>query len=215
MALSVSPTRIRLTRGASREITVTNAGTSAVGIDVRPSSFVLDLHGKPTIDGGERAVERIRLRPRHVVLGSRGTAVVTVSATAAAVALPGDHPALVLFTAGSPRSAGIGVRMRIGVVVLVRGAGRIVHRLEIAALRERGRVLEAELANRGNVVERPRARISLSRGGHVVALLGRGRQTLLPHSRGVERVRFPSRLRGWVTAQVEVGRVRRTFRIRL
>jgi hypothetical protein len=58
-------------------------------------------------------------------------------------------------------------------------------------------------------------RIVLLRGGHVLARLGSVGRTLLPHSRGIERFHHSRRLRGWVTARIEVGALRRTFRLRL
>ena len=215
-ALSVSPVRIRVSRAASRTITITNAGNAAALVDARPASFVLDRHGKPTIARERQpAAGWLRLQPRLLMLVPGGTAVVTVSSAAPAGALPGDHPALVLFTTQPPRAAGVAIRMRIGVVVFVRVGGRIVHRLELGALRVRHRVLELVVANRGNVVERTRVRIFLLRGSHVLARLGSDGRTLLPHSQGIERLRCSARLRGWVTARVEMGALRRTFRLRL
>jgi len=215
-ALSVSPVRIRLTRAASRTITITNAGNASATVDARPAGFVLDRRGKPTIARDRQpAAGWLRLQPPRVVLAPGGTAVVTVSSAAPAGALPGDHPALVLFTTQPPRTAGVAIRMRIGVVVLVRVAGRIVHRLELGSLRVRRRVIELVVANRGNVAEYARVRIVLLRGGHVLARLGSAGRTLLPHSRGIEHFRHPRRVRGWVTARVEVGALRRTFRLRL
>ena len=215
-ALSVSPVRIRLTRAASRTITITNAGNASATVDARPAGFVLDRRGKPTIARDRQpAAGWLRLQPPRVVLAPGGTAVVTVSSAAPAGALPGDHPALVLFTTQPPRTAGVAIRMRIGVVVLVRVAGRIVHRLELGALRVRRRVIELVVANRGNVAEYARVRIVLLRGGHVLARFGSVGRTLLPHSRGIERFRHPRRVRGWVTARVQVGVLRRTFRLRL
>jgi hypothetical protein len=215
-ALSVSPVRIRLTRAASRTITITNAGNAAASVDVRPASFFLDRRGKPTIARErQQAAGWLRVRPRRLVLAPGGTAVVTVASAAPSGVVPGDHPALVLFTTQPPRAAGVAIRMRIGVVVFVRVAGRIVHRLELEALRVRRRVLEVVVANRGNVVERAHVRIFLSRGGQVLVRLGPVARTLLPHSRASERFRYSGRLRGWVTARVEMGALRRTFRIRL
>jgi len=215
-ALSVSPVRIRVSRAASRTITITNAGNAAASVDARPASFVLDRRGKSTIARERQpAAGWLRLQPRLLVLAPGGTAVVTVSSAAPAGALPGDHPALVLFTTQPPRAAGVAIRMRIGVVVFVRVTGRIVHRLELGALRVRHRVLELVVVNRGNVVERARVRIVVLRGGHVLARLGSVGRTLLPHSRGVERFRRSARIRGWVTARVELGALRRIFRLRL
>ena len=87
-------------------------------------------------------------------------------------ALPGDHAALVLLTTAPSRATGIAVRLRVGVVVLVRVAGRIVHRLELGSLEARRRVLVATVVNRGNVAELSRVRISLSRRGHVSHVSG-------------------------------------------
>jgi len=215
-SLSVSPVRLRVAGSSGRTITITNAGSSAAAVDARPASVVFDRRGRPTIgpvrrDGGGW----LRLRPRRLVVPAGTTAVLTVTAVAPKSAAPGDHSALVLLTTRSSRSAAIAVRLRIGVVVFVRIAGRIVHRLELGSLRAHGRVLEAALANRGNVAERPRVRISLSRRGHVLARLHSPRRTLLPHSRAIERFRSPARVRGWVTALIEAGAVSKTVRIRL
>jgi len=215
-ALSVSPARVRLTTVASRTITITNAGDAATVVNVAPGSLVVDRRGRPAVARDRSEAARwLRLRPRRLVLTAGGTAVVTVSAAAGTAARPGDHAALVLFTTQPPHRAAVGVRMRIGVVVFIRVAGRIVHRLEIEALRARGRVLEAAIANRGNVVEHTRVRITLSRGVHVLARLGSAGRTLLPHARAIARVRRSVGLRGWVTARVEAGTLWRSFRIRL
>ena len=215
-AISVSPVRVKLAAGASRTITITNAGHAAASVDARPAGFVLDTRGKPTIARKRLAAAGwLHLQPRRVVLAPGAAAVVTVTSAAPAGALPGDHPALVLFTTQPPRATGVAIRMRIGVVAVVRVAGRVVHRLELGALRARHRVLEAVVANRGNVVERTRVRVVLLRSGHVLARLGSAEQTLLPHSQVIGRFRYSGRLQGWVRARVEVGALRRTFRIRL
>jgi hypothetical protein len=215
--LSVSPVRIQLTGGAGRTITITNAGTSAAAVDARPAGFVLDPRGKPIVARERRsAAGWLHVQPRLLALAPGGKAVVTVSAAVPPGALPGDHPALILFTTQPPpRAGGVAVRMRIGVVVFVRVAGRIVHRLELGALKVRRRALEVIVANRGNVVERAHVRIFLVRRGRVVARLDSVARTLLPRSHAIERFRHPGRLRGWITARVEVGSISRSFRIRL
>jgi hypothetical protein len=215
-ALSVTPVHFRLSGASSRTITVTNAGNAAAAVEAQPGSFVLDRRGKPMLARERQPASGwLRLRPRRLVLVPGGSAVVTVTAAAPAGALPGDHPALVLLTTQPPRAAAVGIRVQIGVVVFVRVAGRIVHRLELGALRVRRGMLEAAIVNRGNVVEPVRVRVSLFRGGHVLARLGPVARVLLPHSRGIERFRYRGRVRGWVTARVEAGALRRTFRIRL
>jgi hypothetical protein len=215
-AISVSPVRIRLTRAATRTITIMNASNAPAWVDARPAGFVLDPRGKPTVARERQpAAGWLRLKPRRLELAAGGTALVTVSSAVPAGARPGDHAALVLFTTQPPRVAGVAIRMQIGVVVLVRVAGRIVHRLELRALRVRRRVLELVVVNRGNVVERTHVRVFLSRGSHVLVRLNSVGRTLLPHSRGIERFRYSGRFRGWVTARVEMGALRRDFRIRL
>jgi hypothetical protein len=69
--------------------------------------------------------------------------------------------------------------------------------------------------NRGNVIEREHVRLVLLRRGHVLERVTSALRTLLPHSREIARFRRSARLRGWVTARVDVGAIRRSFRIRL
>jgi hypothetical protein len=215
-ALSVSPVHIRMSGASSRAITITNAGNAAAAVEARPGGFMFDRRGRPTLARGRwPAAGWLRVRPQRLMLAPGGTAIVTVTSVAPAGALAGDHAALVLLRTRSSRAAGVAIRMQIGVVVYVRVAGRIVHRLELGGLHARRRVLEAAVVNRGNVVERVRIRVALFRRGRVVARLGSVARTLLPHSRAVERFRYRRRVRGWVTVRVEAGALRRSFRIRL
>lgn len=215
-ALSVSPARLALTRGASRTIAIVNAGTASATVEASAAGFVLDRRGKPAVARRRApAVSWLRLAPRRFVVEPGGRRLVTVSARVPAAAGPGDHPALVLLATVPPRGAGVAIKVRIGVVTVIRVGGRIVHRLEVVSLRRRRRVFEAVLANRGNAVERTRVRIVLLRGGHVFAQVGAVARTLLPRSRARTRFRYAGVARGWVTAQVEVGAVRRRFRLRL
>ncbi|MFZ1880927.1 MAG: hypothetical protein WAU41_12250, partial [Gaiellaceae bacterium] len=146
----------------------------------------------------------------------------------AAHARPGDHSAVVLLSAVVPSARGVVVRMRIGLAVSVRVAGRVVHRLSVldARMRRTGgvRSLEVTLANRGNVAETIGAgglRIALIRGGRVVAHSSLPRRELLPGSRGVVRLRVPQRISGLTLARVRLRRpghadwVERRFRLRL
>jgi hypothetical protein len=212
-AISVSPVRVRLTASASRTVVVRNGGSATAAIDARLAGFVLDRRGKPVVSRAQAAAGWLRLRPRRVVLAPGGAALLSISSAAPSGAIPGDHSALVLLTTQPRPGAGVAIRMRIGVVVFVRVPGRIVHRLALGPLRVRGGVLEAAIANRGNVVERARVRVSLWRRGHLLARLGSARRTLLPHSSGIERFRCRSFVRGRVIALVEAGALRRRFRI--
>jgi hypothetical protein len=58
-------------------------------------------------------------------------------------------------------------------------------------------------------------RLVLLHGSHVLERVASAVRTLLPHSRGIVRFRRSARLRGWVTVRIEVGAIRRSFRIRL
>jgi hypothetical protein len=213
--LSVSPVRVRLGATASRTIVIRNGGDAAAAVDARLAGFTLDRRGKPVVSRAQAAAGWLRLRPERVELPPGGATALTVSCAAPAGVSPGDHPALVLLTTRPRRAAGVAIRMRVGVVLFVRIPGRIVHRLELGALRVRRGMLEAAIANRGNVVEHARVRISLWRRGRVIARLGSAGRTLLPHSRGIERFRYRGRVRGWVTARVEAAGLSRAFRIRV
>ena len=116
--------------------------------------------------------------------------------------------------------------MRVGVIVVLRVQGRIVRRLDARALavRQQGavRLLELRLANRGNVTERlggDGLRLSLLRGGRVLATLRPTARELLPHSAGIAAFSYRGRLRGAVVARIElrppVRGPRRSFHIRL
>ena len=143
----------------------------------------------------------------------------TVAAHRPLGAQPGDHDALVLLTS-LPRAAGaLAVRMRVGVVVAVRVPGRLVSELDAVALRRaRSGLIELSLANRGNVVEQivpGRVSLVLWRRGRVLVRLAPVVRKILPRTRGLAELHYPRRLRGVVTAVVEVGTRRWTFPLRL
>ena len=215
-ALSVSPSSIRLTRAASRTITIVNAGVASASVAVDAASFALDLRGKPAIvRRRDPAARWLRLQPSRVAVRPGGAALVTVSPRIPAGALPGDHPVLVLLRTQPHRAEGVAIRIRIGVVVYVRVPGRVVHRLTLGSLRVRHRVLEAIIVNRGNVVERTRVRVVLLRNGRVLRRLGSAERTVLPHARAVARLRLRGDLRGRFTARLRLGTLERTLRLRL
>ena len=103
--------------------------------------------------------------------------------------------------------AAVAVRMRIGVVVVVRAPGRVVRRLALRRMhvrRERHlRVVEVVVANRGNVtetLERGRIRVELRHGRFRARLRSEPRE-LRPHTSGVVQLRYGGRLRGRVAAR--------------
>ncbi len=215
-ALSVTPVRLRLTGSAARTIAVTNTGDSPAVVPARPAGLALDGRGLPTLPGrAQPAAAWTPERPNPAGSPPGGRALLTVSSTAPPTASHGDHPALVLLTTQPRRGGGVGIRVRIGVLVFVRVPGKIVHRLAITAVRVRRGALTLAVANRGNVAERVRARVVVRRAGRILARLGPIERTLLPHTRSRLVFGYRRRLHGAVTAVVDVGRLRRTLRLRL
>ena len=232
VALTASPAHLELA-GTNREtVRVTNSGTNAVVLDVRRAGFALDLRGRPKIVG-QHDVRRtaagwLGFRPRTLSLRPGATGSVMIASTVPARAEPGDHDALVLFTTRRRATDGLAVRVRMGVVVVVRAPGDVVHRIELRALRVaprgRARVLELVVANRGNVTEsvgRARGTISLFRGGRRLARLVAEPRDFRPGTKGLVQFRYRGRAYGLVIARVELvpdsgGRVlRKAFRLRL
>ena len=232
-SLSVSPARVTLLGNTARTIQVTNRGNAAAVVAAAPAGFSLSLRGRPRIvprgRGARAAASWLTLRPRRLALPPGGTASLSVSASAPPHAEAGDHAALVLLSTRPGPGGRVAVLMRVGVVVDVRVPGTTVRHLELRALHVRragrSRVLELVLVNRGNVTEtlqRGRVEATLRRRERVLARLLAAPRELLPRTRGLVEIRYGGRLRGPVTAHVEVGPAgpggsvwRRTFRIRL
>ena len=230
LGLTVTPARVALAGTGKASVRLTNPGRGAVVVDVGRAGFSLDLRGRPRVVG--RAAPRaatawLTVRPGHFVLPAGASKWLTVSSRLPRRVEPGDHDALVLLTTRPRRSAGVAIRMRIGVVVVVRAPGRVVRAVTIRALRVRrvghARTLELVLANRGNVtetIEPARVRLLLVRKGARASVRVDPR-ALRPRTNGVVQFRYRGRLAGWVTARVrltlEPGRpaVSRTFRVKL
>jgi translation initiation factor IF-1 len=167
------------------------------------------------------------VRPRTLSLRPRTTGFLTVSSRVPRTARAGDHGALIVLTTRPIRGARVAVRMRLGVVVVVRAPGRVSRRLELRRLRVRraraGRVLDLYMANRGNVTEllpRRSVTVTLRRGRRVLARLYPAPREFLPRTIGIVSARYTGPVRGSATAFVEVspgsGRtLRRTYHLRL
>ncbi len=229
VALTASPVHVALAGSGQSTIRVTNTGSLPVLVDVARAGFSLDLRGRPRISpsGGARAAGAwLTVRPRRLALGAGASSRLSVTSRVPRRAEPGDHDALVLLTTRPQHGLGLPVRMRIGVVVVVRAPGRIVRRLELRDLRVRrvgrGRTLELLVVNRGNITEtlvRSRVVVVLHRRGLVPARLRPVARGLRPRTSGIVQFSYGGRLRGWVTARatISVGVVgaQRSFRIRL
>ncbi|HUJ56783.1 MAG TPA: hypothetical protein VLW49_12425 [Gaiellaceae bacterium] len=224
IALSASPLRLTLQGAASAAIILRNPGRRALLVDVSRAGFARSLRGLPRVRPASGAAEWLRLGPRRLRLAPGAAATLRVVAAPPKRAAPGDHPALVLLTTVPVGARHVRIRLRLGVVVNLHVAGRIVRRLDLRALvvRRRGRVrwLEVRLANRGNVTERlggRRLRLVLRRRGRTFAILRPRRRELLPHSVGIVEFPYAGRVRGAVVARVELGPPgrSRSFRVRL
>ena len=230
LALTATPTRVLLAGSQRAAIALANPGKSPVVVDVGRAGFLLDRRGRPHIaprDIPRAAVTWLSVRPAHVVVppGTRRT--LTVTSRPPRRAEPGDHDALVLLTTRPRGGAGVAVRMRIGVVVVVRAPGRVVRRVVLGPPRvrrvTRRRMLEVLLVNRGNVTEtlrRGSVRVTLTRR-NMRTTLRAGARDLRPRTSGVMLLPIRRGVGGWFSARVEVaaepGRaaVVRTFTIRL
>lgn len=230
VALTAVPAHVALFGSARTAIRVTNAGTKRVVVDVRRAGFALDLRGRPRIVGsrGARSAARwLTFRPGHLALGPQSSALLVVAAKLPRRAEPGDHDALVLLSTRPVSRARVAVRLRMGVVVVVRAPGKVVRRLELRGLRvtrrARVRVLQLGVTNRGDVTEsltRPRAMVSSARSGRRLATLVASSRDLRPRTRGIVEFRLRARARGPVSVRIVIpaepgrGALRRTYRVR-
>ena len=229
VGLTASPAHVALVGSSGSSIRVTNPGRAPIAVEATRAAYGLDLRGRPRIvPGGSRraATEWLTVRPTRFVLRPGGSTSVAVSSRLPGRVEPGDHDALVLLTTQPAGGAGVAVRLRLGVVVVVRAPGQVARRLRIGGLSVRrshgARLLELWIANRGNVTEslwRGRVRIVLTRGGSSTRLPTAARE-LRPRTTGLVQLVYRGRLRGSVGVRAELvepgGRVlRRTFRVRL
>jgi hypothetical protein len=230
LALTATPAHVALAGSGRATVRVLNPGLSPVVVDVTRGGFALDLRGRPRVlpRGGDRAATAwLGVRPARFVLRAGASRTLVVTSRLPRHVEPGDHDALVLLTTRPTRGTGVAVRVRIGVLVVVRAPGRVARRIGVRGLRVRrlrhARVLELFMVNRGNVTETigpARIRVELRRGA-AHATLRAGPRELRPRTRGLVHLRYRGPLAGWVTANVQVaaeaGRppVARSFRIRL
>jgi hypothetical protein len=218
-ALSASPERVTVTGSAAAPLELTNHGAAPLVVEARPGGVVLDLRGRPRLVSGAGPARWLSVRPRLVSLAPGATARLAVASSPPRRARPGDHHAVVLLTTRPVRGAAVAVRMRLGVRIVVRIPGRIVRRLELRGVGiRRGGILDVSVANLGNVTERLRLTVTLLRRGRRVAVLRAAARELLPRTRALVGLRHPKRLRGRVTAIVELRGpplIRRAFQLRL
>lgn len=230
LALTATPTRVTLAGAQRATLKVANPGATPLVVDVRRAGFVLDRRGRPHVaprDAPRAATAWVRVHPARFLLPPGATRVLTVLSRPPRRAEPGDHDAVVLLSTRPRHRAGVAVRMRIGVVVVVRAPGRVIRRLALGPVHvvrhRRARVLEVLLVNRGNVTERLRrgsVRVTLLRGT-TRQILRAGVREIRPRTSGALQFRVRGTIRGWFTVRVDVSPeaarpvVVRTSRIRL
>jgi hypothetical protein len=230
VALTASPTHLTLVGRERRTIRVANPGATAIVVSVSAAGFTLGLRGRPHAVGGasaRRVASWLGVRPNRIALAPGAAAEFLLTASPSRAATPGDHAAVVLLTTLAPPGAAVPVRMRVGVTVMVRVPGKVVHRLALRSLRvlgsTRGRVFRVLIANRGNVVEwlrRGRVEIALLTGRRRIAALRSNPRELLPGTAAVFDLRYRGRVRRSLTALVSIAgsrdgkaTVRRAFRV--
>jgi hypothetical protein len=208
VALIASPAHVSLAGSAKAPLAVTNSGADPVVVDVARAGFALDLRGRPRI-AARRTMTWLAVSPRQLTLAPGAKATLTVASRVPPKAEPGDHSELVLLTTRSPTARGLPVRVRLGVVVVVRAPGKVVHRIDLLRIRARrgGRasVLGLLLANRGNVTETVGgscALLWLHRRGRILARLRASERRILPHTSGLVELVYRGRARGRLAARI-------------
>jgi hypothetical protein len=204
LSLVAQPARMQIDGAGTETVQVTNRGVAPVVLDVQRAGFALDLRGRPRIVAVERA-PWLSVRPARVAIAAGGAATVTVRATVPRGMRPGDHASLLLLASRPLVRSAVAVRMRLGVVVVLRVPGRIVHRLRVLAVRARGRLVTVRLANQGNVtelLEGGQVVLTLWHRGHLLAQLAAAPRELLPGAAGILEYRYRGPVHGLVVARL-------------
>ena len=221
LSLVAQPARVQLDGPGSQVLRVTNRGSATVVLDAQRAGFALDLRGRPRIVPAARAAW-LSVRPKRMTIQPGEAASLTVTGRVPRGAAPGDHASLLLLASRPLSTAAVAVRVRLGVVVVLRVPGRIVHRLAVLGVRARRvglkRLLSVRFANRGNVAEvlgGGRVVVTLWRAGKLLARLAIAPRELLPRTRGIVEVSYRGPVRGAVVCRVGGKLPGPAFRLRL
>lgn len=229
ISLVASPAHVQLDGAGRQSVRVSNHGRAPLVVDAARAGFALSLRGRPRLVTTPEAGRWLTFAPRRFRVPAGGSTSITVTTRVPRGSTPGDHTALLLLTTRPRPRGGLAVRMRLGVVVVLRVPGQIVRRLEPVRLivhRTKGkRTLVLTLANRGNVTETlpaGRLTVTLWKGRRQLARFRPPPRELLPHARALFDLRYGGRSRGPITALVQLRRippadpaVRRAYRLRL
>ena len=218
VALSASPAQLAFAGPGSRTIKLRNDGAEQVVVAAARRTL-----GRQTM-----AKTWLQIVPARLLLRSGESAILTLRVRRPRRAEPGDHQLLVLLTTRPLRGGRVNVQVRLGVRVRMVVPGRIVRHLTLGGLRVHrahgARFMFVSVANRGNVTVQLRGRVTASlfrRGQRVARLRPPARRALLPGGRTFLALRYGGRVRGPVTALVQVRlgpgvrAVKRRYRIRL
>jgi len=227
-ALTVSPAHVAFDAGGRATLKVETGAGRRLRLRASVAGLALDRRGKPRVAARRDAAPWLSVSPATVDVGRVGATFV-IASRRQPPSQAGEHSAVVLLTATAPSAKGVAIELRVGVVVTVRVKGRLVHRVEVTAVRlrrrprQRYRLIELTFTNRGNVIESiggPRLRITVLRRGRVIARLPTAQRKVLPHTAAVVVVPYRRRRHGPATVRVELrgsgGRiVARSFPLRL
>jgi hypothetical protein len=201
VALIASPAHVDLAGSARSMVTVTNSGTETAVVDVIRAGYALDMRGRPRV--AARRASWLAVVPARLRLAPGASGSITVASRLPRRAQPGDHPELVLFTTHALPGRGLPVRVRLGVVVVVRAPGKVVRRLDLVGVHVRrptGRpVLRLRFANRGNVIDALGpgcSRIAVHHGRVLLAMLRPPGRRLLPRTSALVDVVYRGTFRG-------------------
>jgi len=214
LAVSAWPARLVVSAPGRATVGVANPGDEPVRLGARAEGYALDARGRPRIKSVP--TRWFAVRPSRLVVAPHGIAQLRLTVRRPSGAGPGDHAELLLLSTEPRAGRRVNARLRLGVVVVVRVPGLLVHRLGVARVRVRrgvaGAKLEVTVANRGNVdewLQRGRVSVTLVRRGRRIVSVPIEARRLLARSSGVFDARFRRRLRGQLTAVVVVRRPRR------
>ena len=217
------PRRRALDAAETGAIAVRNVGATRAVVAARAASVAVDARGRPRLvprgAASRSAAEWLAITPRDFTLAPGARVVLDVEARTPRRAAPGDHHGVVLLSTRPPGASRVGVRVRMGVRVIVHVAGPRVRRLVVRGLRVRragrARTLELTVANRGNVTETPRPVATVYAGGRQLAQVALARRELLPGASAIADGAFRGPYRGPAIVKVELGRAVVTYRVRL
>src|SRR5262249_21273741 len=129
VSLIASPAHLLLRGSGVAVVEVANSGTRPAVVASRRGRLGPGGPRRPRI--GRARTSWLAVRPSSLTLAPGASAKVSVEAHVPPGTEPGDHAELVLLTTRPLGGTGLAVRMRLGVVVVVRAPGRIVRRLSL------------------------------------------------------------------------------------